>query len=325
MRNIYVIVLVCLFFQGCRSAAKSSNQLEGKIEREQISITTKIPGKVAEIFVHEGDLVQAGDTLLRLDFPEVDAKAQQAEGALASAQAQYEMAVKGATDNQMKQLYAKRDGLKEQFDFANKSLARMASLLADSLVSQQKYDELFMKNQGAKNQYLAVQAELADLEHGARVEQQKMALGQKERALGAVSEVAVASQERYIIAPQQMTVEAITLKVGELALAGYGIVNGYISEGTYFRITVPEKKLASLLPGSKHELVFPYLGNKHIQAVVTTVKPLTAYANIATAYPDFEQQEALFEVKLKATDPVEAQSLLTTATFTLQLEKETKQ
>lgn len=319
MKNIYAILFLGCLFQSCSSEAKKTNQLDGKIEREQLSITTKIPGRVVQVLVQEGDLVQAGDTLLILDFPEVDAKSQQAQGALDAAKAQYDMAVKGATDNQMKQLYAKRDGLQEQFDFADKSLNRMTNLLADSLVSQQKYDEVYMKYQGAKNQYLAVQAELADAQHGARIEQQKMALGQKERALGAVSEIAVATNERYIIAPQQMSIEAINLKVGELALAGYSIINGYITGSTFFRITVGEKQLASFFAGSKHDLRFPYLADKIIQGEVTSVKPLPAYANISSAYPDFEQQEALFEVKLKAVQAEEAKQLLTTATFTLQL------
>lgn len=313
---IYIVGVVTLLYS-CRHDAPLKNSFEGKIERDQIAVTTKIPGKVHQILVSEGDAVKAGDTLMILDFPEVEAKSIQAKGALESAEAQYKMAVKGATDNQLKQLRAKRDGLREQYEFAQKSLTRMKNLIQDSLIAQQQYDEVYMKYQGAKNQYLAVQAELADAENGARIEQQKMALGQKERALGAVSEVDVATKERFIIAPQNMTIETINLKVGELALAGYSLMTGYLVDGTYFRVTIPEKQLHNLSVGSKQELSFPYLNNKKLEAEVVSIKTLSSYANIATAYPDFEQQESLFEVKLKPIQKEGVDKLLTKATFIL--------
>jgi HlyD family secretion protein len=218
----------------------------------------------------------------------------------------------------MKQLQAKVDGLKEQFDFAQKSIDRMHNLLQDSLVSQQKYDEIYAKYQGAKNQYLAAQAEIADVSLGARIEQQKMALAQKERAVGAVSEVGVAARERYIIAPQDMSIETINLQVGELALAGYSLISGYIAEGTYFRLTVPESRIKEFSVGTKHVLTVPYLNDRQVVAHVETIKSLTSYASISTAYPDFETQETLFEVRFVPLDKEESRDLLTKASFVLE-------
>lgn len=316
MKNIIYTIAGIILLQSCSGdSAKKEPKLEGKIERDQIAVTTKIPGKIQKILVEVGESVHKGDTLIVLELPEVDAKSIQAEGALAAAQAQYEMAVKGATDGQLKQLHAKVDGLKEQFDFAQKSLDRMNNLLKDSLIAQQKYDEVYAKYQGAKNQYLAAQAELADVQHGARIEQQRMALGQKERALGAVDEVKVAGKERYILAPQDMTVENINLQVGELALAGYSLVSGYINDATFFRVTIPESKVKEFTKGQEKILTVPYLDNREIKAKVETIKPLSSYANISTAYPDFEEQETLFEIHLKPVDKQESKDLLTKATF----------
>jgi HlyD family secretion protein len=316
MKKIVYTIAGVILLQSCSGDnQKKQIKLEGKIERDQIAVTTKIPGKIQKILVEAGQNVHKGDTLVILELPEVDAKAIQAEGALSAAQAQYEMAVKGATDGQMKQLHAKVDGLKEQYDFAQKSLDRMNNLLRDSLISQQKYDEVYAKYQGAKNQYLAAQAELADVQHGARIEQQRMALGQKERALGAVDEVNVAAKERYILAPQDMSIENINLQVGELAMAGYSLVSGYINDGTFFRVTIPESKIKDFVKGQNKTLIIPYLENKEVQAKVETIKPLSSYANISTAYPDFEEQETLFEVHLKPANIQESKDLLTKATF----------
>src|SRR5690606_29824060 len=244
-------------------------------------------------------------------IPEVDAKEEQAKGALQSADAQYNMAVKGATKGQLVQLQAKVDGLKEQYEFARKSIGRLEALLLDSLIPQQKYDETYAKYQGAKNQYLAAQAELEEARNGARREQQIMALGQKERALGAVSEVNVAAQEKYVIAPQDMSVETINLKTGELAMAGYPIINGYLDRSTYFRFTLPENQIGNLQKGGAVEVEIPYLNHKKVSAKVVSIKALNAYANIASAYPDFDPQLAVFELKVVPEDAAGTKDLLT--------------
>lgn len=110
MKKAIITITILLFFIGCEKP-KKDDLIQGKIEKEQIAVVSKIPGKILKIFVKEGDIVQKGDTLAILDIPEVDAKKSQAEGAVISAKAQYKMAVKGATENQIKQLEAKKNGI----------------------------------------------------------------------------------------------------------------------------------------------------------------------------------------------------------------------
>lgn len=316
MRKIYFITGLLLLTIAC---GKPKNDfIQGKIERESIGLVSKIPGKIDVIKIKEGDFVKKGDTLLILDIPEVDAKRNQAEGAVMSAKAQYDMTVRGATSNQIKQLEAKKQALKEQYDFAQKSITRLSNMIKDSLVSQQVYDEAFAKYQGAQAQYLAVQAEIADVKNGLRIEQQNMALGQQGRAIGALEEVSIADAERFIIAPQDMTIESITLKVGELALPGYTLVSGSIAESTYFRFTLPESQLSKVENGQEVTVKVAY-NDKEYKGKVTLVKVLGAYANIATAYPDYEIQENLFEIKVQPNDIKEAQELFAKATAILEL------
>lgn len=313
-------LFILLGFVSC-SDKKIDPAYMGKIEREQISLVTKIPGTIAQILVSKGDFVKKGDTLAILDIPEVDAKKQQAEGVLKSAEAQYQMAVKGATNGQIRQLQNKVNGLKEQFEFAKKSKNRLDRMLKDSLIPQQQFDEVFAKYQGAKNQYEAAQTELQEARTGARTEQQTMALGQKLQASGAISEVDAAELEKYMIAPQDMSVETINLKIGELALPGYPIISGYINQSLYFRFTISESKLGNITPGEKVKIKVLYKDNAIIEGEVTTVKALSSYANISTAYPDFDMQQTLFEVEVRPTNPEETKDLITKTSVALEFKK----
>jgi HlyD family secretion protein len=317
MKRIITILLFSTIVLSCNKP-KNKTILQGKVENEQLAIVSKIPGKIIQILVKEGDLVKKGDTLAILDIPEVDAKKSQAEGAVISAKAQYSMALKGATDNQIKQLEAKKMGLKEQYEFAQKSINRLSNMLKDSLVSQQTFDETFAKYQGAQAQYNAVLAEIDEARKGARIEQQTMALGQQDRAYGALQEVESANKERYVIAPQDMSIETITLNLGELAIPGYTLFNGYISNSTYFRFTAQESQLSSFKKGQEISINIPY-SDKKIKGKITIIKQLGAYGNIATAYPDYELQESLFEIRITPIKISEAKDLITKTTVTLSL------
>lgn len=315
MKKLLVFIGICTI-ASCSNKSEVAKSIQGKIERDEIAVVGKLAGRIDKILVNEGDFVKKGDTLAILDIPEVAAKKAQAQGAVKSAEAQYEMSVHGATSNQLKQLNAKKAALNEQYQFAKKSLNRLEAMVKDSLVPQQQYDEVFAKYQGAQAQLIAVDAEIADVKNGVRLEQQTMALGQQDRALGALQEVAVAEKERYIIAPQDMKIDAVTLKLGELALPGYTLFKGSLPETTYFRFTVPESSISAYEIGTTVSVHVPYK-KVDIAGIIQNVKQIGAYANIATAYPDYDIQDPLYEVTVRPTQMQDAKDLLAKSTVTI--------
>ena len=317
MKKIIVFALLTLSMLGCNET-EGPAVIQGKTHQEEISVVGKIAGRIDSLLVREGDFVNKGDTLAILSIPEVDAKRIQAQGALESADAQYQMAVAGATKNQLKQLAAKKRALTEQYEYAKKSVNRLENMVRDSLIPLQTFDEAYAKLQSAQAQLDAVEAEISDVEHGARLEQQVMALGQKNRALGALSEVRIAENERFILAPADMTVETITLKEGELALPGYTLFKGPLPGRTYFRFTLPENRLDQVSLNQQVKVMLVYADRK-ISGEVTTISPLSAYADISTAYPDYEMQQALFEIKITPEDPADAEEIISNTTVTLEL------
>ena len=300
-------------------ACKNDNQdqlTEGKTKKEIVSFAPKVTGRILKIYVEEGQTVKAGDTLAMLDVPEVSAKIAQAKGATAAATAQAQMAKNGATADQLRQLKAKQKGLAEQFEFAQKSYKRASNMFKDSLMSPQNYDEIFAKYQGAKAQLDAVNAELHDVEIGTRIEKIEMALGQEDQARGALQEANVAYSERYIIATNDMEIETISLNVGELATAGYALFNGYIPNSTYFRFTIPESKISKYQKGMTVNMKSTY-GNQEFSGKIVSIKQLTKYADITTAFPDYQPDDAVYEIKVIPTDRAKVNNILVNSSVTL--------
>lgn len=308
--TLFVLLLVV------SACSKPEKSVEGKIKRETLGFAPKVTGRILKIYVKEGDLVKAGDTLAMLDVPEVNAKLSQAKGAVKAAGAQRDMAKHGATANQLKQLGAKKAGITEQFKFAEKSFSRAKAMFADSMMTPQAFDEATAKYNGAKAQLTAVNAEYDEATKGTRIETRTATQGQAEQALGVLQEVEVALSERYIIATNDMEVETISLRVGELATAGFPLFNGYLPSTTYFRFTIPESKIGNYKKGEAIEITVLYNKEK-FKGKIQTIKQLTRYADITAAYPDYNVQEAVYEIKIVPEDLQIAEKLLVNATIVL--------
>lgn len=318
MKNYIVksLFLVTLLSLGACKNETPQQLTEGKTKKEIVSFAPKVTGRILKIYVEEGQTVKAGDTLAMLDVPEVSAKIAQAKGATAAATAQAQLAKNGATADQLRQLKAKQKGLAEQYEYAQKSFKRAQNMYRDSLLSPQNYDEAFAKLQGAKAQYDAVNAELHDVEIGTRLEKIEMAIGQENQARGVLQEANVAYSERYIIATNDMEIETISLNVGELATAGYALFNGYIPNSTYFRFTIPESKISKYQKGMTVNMKSTY-GNQEFSGKIVSIKQLTKYADITTAFPDYQPEDAVYEIKVIPTDRAKVNNILVNSSVTL--------
>lgn len=313
MRRIIVAVLITI--TGCNG--KKITSLPGKIKRETVTFAPKVSGRIIKLYVQEGQAIKPGDTMAMLDVPEVSAKIAQAKGALKAVSAQHLLADNGPTGNQLKQLRARHTAALEQFDFAAKSYKRANAMFEDSLMSPQAHDEAYVKYQNARAQLDAVSAELNEAETGTRYETKIATEGQQEQAGGLLREVEVAYSERYIIATNYMTLETITTREGELATAGYPVFSGFIPNSTWFRFTVPESLISPYKKGLQVTVTVPYTG-KTFKGHIITIKQLPKYADITTAYPDYEMDDAVYELKIVPDAQAITEDLLYNATITMQ-------
>jgi HlyD family secretion protein len=319
------VVIICLGFVACGNKTAETNytdKFEGKVKREVISIAPKISGRIIALLVNEGDTVKAGDTLAMIDIPDIEAKVEQTEGAMLSATAQYEMSLNGATIYERQQIKEKYNAAKEQFDLAEKSFKRIKSMADDSLISQQKYDEVYELYQAAAAQLKAVESQKKDIDNGVRKEKIQMAEGDMKKAEGAHDEASSALLERYVVAPSDMVIETISLHKGELALAGYTFFTGYTVNDVYFRFTIGEKRLVQYTKGSVYKVCIPYLKNKLVDAKLVSVKDMGGYAKKTASYPDYELGESTYELKLVPINKEETRNLYTNMTILLNKENE---
>jgi multidrug resistance efflux pump len=71
-------------------------RVPGVVEIQEVKLASKVGGRVKQVFVHEGDLVQSGDELASFEVPELTAQRAQYQGQLQAAEADLEKALNGS-------------------------------------------------------------------------------------------------------------------------------------------------------------------------------------------------------------------------------------
>ena len=312
-RNLFIGCIAILIFSSCGNG-ESITSYRGKVKFETISVSSKLAGRISKIYVEEGQTVKKGDTLALLDIPEVNAKIIQAEGAVTAAKGQLDMAFNGATVEQLNQIKGKIDAGKAQLNFAQESYNRLQAMYKDSLVSLQQFDEVKMKRDMAKAQVAALEAKRNEVSKSARTEQIDQAKGQLNMAIGAKKEVLSAANEKFVIAPANMSIETISLKEGELLTPGYALFNGYEKDSVYFRFTVPESKVYDFEVGKPLMLINPFT-KEEINTKIVVIKQLAQYADITSTAPLYELSESIYELKAIPTSDISKQIFYINATI----------
>lgn len=291
--------------------------LQGKVKIETIAVSPKIGGRISKILVTEGQMVYKGDTLAIISIPELDAKLEQANGALLSAEGQLDLAVNGATAEQLQQIQSQLDAAAAQLDFAEKSFRRIQNMFNDSLVPAQQYDEVKSKYTAAAAQVNVIREKQKEILNGTRPETIRSARGQMTRAAGAKKEVITAAGERILTAPADMQIESITLQEGELALPGYTLISGNDISKVSFRFTVSEKEINKYKIGDPVKIRVAGT-DKIIAASVSSVIQMARYADNTSTAPNRQIGESFFELKTTPGNQAEAYGIYNNTTVFLE-------
>ena len=164
-----VVIIVALI--GFLALDRDPEVIQGEMEVEEYRVSGKVPGRILELRVKEGDMVKVGDTLAIIEAPDVQAKMSQAQSAVDAASAMEQMARNGARKEQIQGAYQLLQQAKVGLDIAEKSYNRMQRLYNDGVVTAQKFDEAEAMYKSAQAQVKAAQSQYDMAVNGARTEE----------------------------------------------------------------------------------------------------------------------------------------------------------
>lgn len=295
---IFVAVIVIIGVIGSLTIGREDEIIQGQVEVSEYRVSSKVPGRILEIRVKEGDYVNAGDTLAILDAPEVEAKKTQAQSAEDAATALSDMAQNGARQEQVRAANELWNQAKAGLEIARKSYERVQRLFDEGVVSEQKRDEAFASYKAIEAQEKAAKSQYDMAVNGARMEERRAAAAQVGRAKGAVQEVNSYIHETVQIAQMAGEVSNIYPKVGELVGTGSPIMTISLMNDLWGTFNVREDQLDGMKAGSTFKAFVPAF-NKDIEMKVTSVKDQGSYATWKATKSNGQYDLKTFEVKAR--------------------------
>ena len=300
----FIIVIAIVALIGFLALDRDPEIIQGQVEVSEYRVSSKVPGRIQEIRVKEGDFVRAGDTLAILDAPEVHAKMQQAQGAEEGAAALEQMARNGARKEQVQGAFQLLQQAKAGLEIAQKSYQRVQRLFDEGVVSAQKRDEAEAMFKASEAQVKAAQSQYDMAVNGARQEEKRAAMAQVNRARGAVEEVNAYIGETVQVAQMDGEVSSIYPKVGELVGTGSPIMTISMMDDLWGTFNVREDQLNGMKIGQELNAFVPAF-NTTIKMKVYHMKDQGSYAVWKATKANGQFDLKTFEVKARPVEPLE--------------------
>ena len=259
----------------------------GRLQLQSIDVASLRAGRVSQVLVHEGDLVEKGTPLVTLSSEELDTQLQAAEAAKAQAQAAKVRAL-GAVSRAMSSQkraeggYARtQSGITQaeaqiaaqvaQLTIAKNNLDNTRALRKDELVSvaelqqrEQAYDAAkaaVLAAQAGKGQASAgsqeAQAAIAEAQSG--VQEAKAAVAEADAAImqaqSQIDRVKSIQSDLYVRAPQSGRVEYTIATVGNVIAPGNKVITLVDPADVYLEIFLPTDSSSQVQIGSAARVV----------------------------------------------------------------------
>lgn len=280
------------------------NVIQGEVEVSEYRVSSKLPGRIAEICVTEGDFVHKGDTLAILDVPEVEAQKRAAEATQDAAKAVSEMADNGARKEQIQGAYQLWQQAVAASDIAEKTYKRLQNLYNEGVISAQKRDEAFAAYKATQAQVLAAKSQYDMAKSGARNEERKAASDQANAAKNATDVVKSLLRETVQIATADGEVSEIFPKVGELVGLGSPIMSISEMNDMWGTFNIREDQLNGMKVGDTFKAYCPAF-DKEIEMKVYHIKDQGSFAVWKATKTNGQYDIKTFEVKARPNKPVE--------------------
>lgn len=246
--------------------------LGGKIQAgNSTNVASKINAKIAQIQVDVGTKVNEGDPIIYLETNDIQSRFNQAEAAVATAQANLDKIAAGSRPEQIFSAQAALEGAQKSYELTQTSYDRQKYLFAEGVVSKQDLEKVEGQLAAAKAQCEASQYQLDMLKNGATEQDIEAAAAAVKQAEAAVKTEKTNLNYGIITAPISGTVTAKNINKGEMSGVGQPLITIVGSTTLYIDSYAPEEILPRLKVGQKVNIKICEFPDKTFQGEISII------------------------------------------------------
>ena len=273
----------------------------GRIEATEVTISSKLAGRVEKICIEEGDLVAKGQKLVEMQTDELRADLLKARASLAEAEAKVReaesaIAVKRAEAEAAKGAVAEK---KSQLRGAENKERRFKSTASGALpVTEIEDAETMVQSHKAP----LASAEASALKAAAEVESAKsrleVAKANVEAQKAAIARIEVDIKDSTIVAMHDGRIQYRIAQPGEMVGAGAGILNLVDLTDVYMTLFIPEKLVGRIAQGAECRIVLDAMKEWPIHANISYVSSVAQFTP-KTVETEVEREKLMFRVRAR--------------------------
>ena len=299
-----VVAVIVVAIIGFVFMNRPDKYVEGQVEGTTVKISGKLPGRVVEFYVAEGDTVHAGDTLVHIHSSIVEAQLGQAE-AMRNATAAQNRKVDAGTRAQIIQAAADMVAQAEAaVTITERTYRRMENLFQEGVMSEQRRDEARAAYDAAVAARNAAQSQLSLARQGAQTEDKESAAALVDAADSSVDQVEAILEDSYLTAPYDGTIDQIYPEEGALVALGAPIMNLLRMDKRWVTFNVREELLNELPLGAKVHVMIPALDRRDIEVEVYFIRDIGTYATCRSTKTTGSYDSRTFQIKARPTGDV---------------------
>ena len=302
---VLLSAVVVITLVGQLTARKPPITLQGQVEATEIRISGKLLGRVDSLLVREGDAVRAGDTLVVINSPLVEAQYRNAEALHRATQEENRKVDRGTRRQLVASAYQVWQAAKSQATLAEKTYERIQLLYADSVVPRQRYDEAEAAMLTARATERSAYEQYRLAEEGLQREDREASRNLVEAAQSSVDEVGALLVDARLIAPADGHIAGIYPKRGELVAPGAPIMTLVTLDDAYVVFNIREDLMPHIRMGKQFAVSVPALARTDVPMTVYYISPLGSFATWKSTKEVGSYDMRTFEIRLRPESEVE--------------------
>ena len=302
---VVLIVTVGVSVIGMSLMSRQPMVLQGQVEATEIRISGKLPGRVDSFLVQEGDWVKAGDTLVVINSPTIEAKYRQVNALEQVAQEQNKKIDAGTRRQIIATALQLWNKTQSDLTLAQTTYQRILTLYKDSVLTSQRKDEVEAMYKAAQAAERAAYQQYQMAVDGAQSEDRAAARSLVDAARSTVDEVSALLVDSRLTAPEDGQIATIFPKRGELVAPGTPIMSLVVMSDAHVVLNIREDLMPQFKMGGTFKTDIPALGKKDIEFRIYYISPLGSFATWKSTKQTGSYDMQTFEIHPRPVQAVE--------------------
>jgi HlyD family secretion protein len=270
-----LLAVAVILLGGCGGGGDDDEvtRLNGRIEAVTVDLGPRVPGRVTEVLVREGDRVKAGDVLVRVDLGETAIAVEREQAGMRAAEARAEDLRSGSRAQDIAVAAADVADKRAAVALAAREAERQTSLAREGIVSRRDLDQARTELDRAQAAVKASEERLALARDGFRPQQTAAARADADRAGAVLEQSKVVARESEVRAPADGVIVHRLAEPGQVVGGGQPAITMAFADRLYVRTFIPETRLGRVKMGAPATVTVDAFPGREFPARITEISP----------------------------------------------------